>query len=297
MKLGIALSGGGIKSFSQLPVFKKLEADGIAVDAISGTSMGSVIAALVASGTDLKTIETRLIDIEEQFTKNRTFWIPSHKLLPFSKERIEGGFVDGEVLQNKLQEVFDEIGIDHISDVKIPLAIPSVDIVTGKLVVFVSHPELFTNPDPDWIVISDVKLSLAVRASCSFPIVISAVNYGDYKLIDGGVLINLPLPLLDAYNVSKKIAVTMHSVPKMKEPLKLTNTITRILEIQRVEMDKLWIKDADVVINIPLDQIQIFDIGKGNLTIEAGQRALDAKDDKVFQDLTRQRWYEKILKK
>lgn len=297
MKIGIALSGGGIKSFSQLPVFRKLEEDGIKMDAISGTSMGSVIAAFVAAGVDLDTIQERLIEIEERFFKEKTFILPSHKLLPFSKNRLEGGYVDGALLEAKLQEVFDELGISHISDVKIPLAIPSVDIVSGRLVVFVSHPELFKSPNPDWIIVSDVPLALAVRASCSFPIVISAVHFENYKLVDGGIILNLPLPLLDGYKVAKKIAVTMHSVPKMEEQLRFTNTLTRVLDIQRVEMDKLWIKDADVVINIPLDAVQIFDIGKGTLTIQAGERALAANGEDVFTDLTKKRWFEKILKK
>lgn len=297
MKLGIALSGGGIKSFSQLPVFRKLQEDGITVDAISGTSMGSVIGSLVACGIDLDIIEKGLIEIEEGFVKDKSLYIPSLKHLPFSKERMEGGYVDGEILQNRLQKFFDQFGIDHISDAKIPLAIPAVDIVSGRVVVFVSHPKLYVNPNPEWIVISDVKLSLAIRASCSFPILISAVHFQEYKLIDGGVIINLPLPLLDGYGVNKKIAVTMHSVPKMDEPLKLTNTLTRIYEIQRVEMDKLWLKDADVIINIPLDKVQVFDIGKGNLTIKVGEKALLSNGRDVFSDLTRQRWYDKIIKR
>lgn len=297
MKIGIALSGGGVKSFSQLPVFKKLREDHIALDAISGTSMGSVIASLVACGMDLETIEAKLIGIEKRLAKQKTFLLPSTKLLPFSKERMEGGYVDGALLENMLIEVFQDIGVKHISDVKIPLAINAVDIVSGKQVVFVSHPELFKAPDPNWIIISDVDLSLAVRASCSFPIIIAAVNYNDLKLIDGGVTMNLPLPLLDAYEMDKTIAVTMHSLPVMNETLKLTNTLTRVLDIQRVEMDKVLIKQADVVINIPLDQVQMFDIGKGNITIEAGERAIAASGKDVFTDMTKQSWFDRILKK
>ncbi len=290
MKLGIALSGGGIKSFSQLPVIRKLKEDNLKLSAISGTSMGSVIASLVASGIDIKIIEEKLIEIENRLSKDKTLFLPSFKLLPFSKERLEGGYVDGSLLQGMLQEIFDEFKIKHISDVKIPLAITSVDIVTGKLVVFVSHPKLFLNPDPNWIVISDVDLSLAVRASCSFPIVISAVPYGDYKLIDGGVIMNLPLPLLKNYQVDRTIAVTMHSLPKMQDQLKFTNTLTRVLDIQRVEMDRYIVKDADVVINIPLNEVQIFDVGKGHFTIEAGEKVIKKNDEDIFADILKRRW-------
>ena len=52
-KIGIALSGGGIRAFSQLPILAALHREGVEIDAISGTSMGSVIAALYASGVDI----------------------------------------------------------------------------------------------------------------------------------------------------------------------------------------------------------------------------------------------------
>ena len=68
MKLGIALSGGGIKSFSQLPVIRKLKEDNLKLSAISGTSMGSVIASLVASGIDIKIIEELCKECEKIFS-------------------------------------------------------------------------------------------------------------------------------------------------------------------------------------------------------------------------------------
>lgn len=293
VKVGVALSGGGVKSFSQLPIIRKIKEDEIILSAISGTSMGSVIAALVACGIPLDTIEHKLISIEQKLSKDKTFYMPSHKLLPFSKERLEGGYVDGSLLEQMLQEIFDEYNIKHISDVKLPIAITAVDIMTGKLVVFVSHPEKFVAADPSWIVISDVDLSLAVRASCSFPIVIASVPYLDYKLIDGGVIMNLPVPLLNCYGMEKTIAVTMHDLPRMSEQLKLTNTLTRVLDIQRHEMDKINAKGADVVINIPLSDVQVFDIGKGIVTIEAGEKALKETDEDPFATLFKKRWFER----
>lgn len=297
MKVGVALSGGGVKSLSQLPIIRKMMDEKIDISAISGTSMGSVIAALVATGMDIEIIEKKLMNIEQRMEKERTFLKPSHKLLPFSKERLEGGYVDGLLLESMLQDVFDEVGVKHISDVKIPLAIPAVDMVTGRLVVFVSHPKLFKNMNPEWKVEADVDLAFAVRASCSFPIVISAVNYKHYKLVDGGVIMNLPTPLLKGYGADKTVAVTMHSLPKMSETLKFTNTLTRLLDIQRVELDKIHLKDADIVINVPLDKIQIFDIGKGSKTIEAGVDAIENAGPDVFKDIFKVPWYDRFFNK
>ena len=62
MKIGLALSGGGIKSLAQLPIIKTMLDENIEIDFISGTSMGSTIAALVASGIDILDIYQIILD-------------------------------------------------------------------------------------------------------------------------------------------------------------------------------------------------------------------------------------------
>ena len=296
-KIGVALSGGGIRSFSQLPIMRAIEEDGIIISALSGTSMGSVIAGLLACGLSADEVSEIVLRLEGTLTERRTFRRFSKKLNPFNKEKVLGGYVDGVELEELLIEVLEPLGIKMISDVKIPLAIPAVDLITGKTIVFVSHPELFKSLEDEWIVETDVTLSLAIRASCSFPFVIGSVEFGDYKLVDGGLTMNLPVPLLDGYKVDKTIGVTMHTDSDFSGDFSVIPLATRVMDIMRIQTDKSILEHTDVILNVPLDTIQIFDIGKGRATIEAGQRIINEKRSALSKIIYKEPWYKTIFKK
>src|SRR5690554_916264 len=244
---GIALSGGGIKSYAQLPILKAFQEEGIVFDVVSGTSMGSAIAAIYALGMDVNKMIELALEIEARLVKTKLFIKPSPKILPFSKEKIHGGYVDGFVIEDIFKEVLGDI---HLRDVKIPLAIPSVDLITGKIIVFVSHPEQFTS-NPEWVVISDISLAKAVRASCSFPLVIAGCELDDYLLVDGGIKMNLPSLLLKAYNVDHISAVTMTSEAKFEAIDSLSAISNRIYDLTVDSYNQLMLDHIDLLLNVP----------------------------------------------
>ena len=297
IKIGVALSGGGIKSFSQLPFLKKLKEDGIRIDMISGTSMGAVVAGLYACGIELDEIKEIILKVESEMMTKKVFRRPSVKLLPFAKEKISGGFVDGSFLESLLVDILRKYDIKKLTDVKIPLAIPAVDIITGDLVMFVSHPHLFDKGHREWDVISDVSLAKAITASCSFPMVISAMPLNKMMLVDGGVRMNLPTTPLKAYHADKIIAITMHSSLKNQEVSGIMQTATRLMDIMRMEMDEVYLLDADIQLNVPLDEVQIFDIGKGEQTLEIGSKVALESNPKIQKLFEKTPWYKKILRR
>lgn len=279
MKLGVALSGGGIKSFSQIPVLRALEKETMDVSFISGTSMGSAIAALYASGIRALELKRLALEIEDKMLMSHVFSIPSPKVLPFVKDRIHGGYVDGLVLEEIMESILVSKGVEHISDVRIPIAIPSVDLKSGKTVVFVSHPELFKG-DPSWIVESDISLAKAVRASCSFPLVIAPLEHKEYILADGGIAMNLPMEVLKAYGPDTTLGVTMNigdGFDDWKSTMALGN---RIYDLMVASYSSLVSKDVDLIINVPVGEIWVFDLGKGADVIDEGRRVvLDSIED------------------
>lgn len=293
-KVGIALSGGGIKSISQIPVIKALQDENIPIDAISGTSMGAVIASLVAVGLTADQLNDTVLSLERHIAERKIFSRPSPKILPFYKDKLIAGYVDGQELEDVLQEEFNKYGIMNISDVTIPLAIPAVDLNTGKIVCFVSHPEKLKFIDEDWIIVSDIPLAKAVRASCSFPFVIAALEYNDFVLVDGGVRMNLPLELIESYGVQKTIAVTMHSDESFNNYGSLMGVATRVMDLMRIEDDYHILKKADIHINVPLDDVWVFEIGKGKTTIDRAQSivAEHHNDFKLLQE--KQTMWERI---
>lgn len=265
--INLALAGGGLKSYAQIGVLYELEKQNIQINAVSGTSMGSCIAALVALDLDAKTIEKEMLEMEAFFQENRIFYKPSLKILPFTDDKIEGGYIDGLIIEQKLEALFAKYGATSIQDVKKPLAITAVDLTTGDLVVFVSDKKHYKSVDKKHKVDSDITLAKAVRASSSIPFVFSHVTYKDYTLVDGGVRLNVPLPLLRGYSNHKTLAVT---TKKEIEPLEKTNLFSLALQVYNInsnEFDLYIAKEADFYMNIPLGRLQ-FSVGKGKEIIE-----------------------------
>lgn len=295
---GLALSGGGIKSFAQLPVIQAIEHEGIELDAIAGTSMGSVIAALYATGMSSSELMDVVLELEEEVEDLKLFQRNPIRIISKFADRFSSGLVDGQIFEDMLQKYLDRYNVQYMSDVKIPLAIPAVDMITGKIIVFVSHPERFTALEEHWEVISDVTLAKAVRASCSFPFAIDACPLGEYQLTDGGVRMNLPSPLLRAYGMDEVIAVTMHNEAHYDQIDSFTGLANRMMELMRQEHDLHVVKeDVDVLINVPLQGVWVFEVGKGRYTIEMGERAVNEKMSEL-QDFNRKKsWFEKLLKR
>ncbi len=296
-KIGLALSGGGVKSFSQLPILKALDSEGINIDAISGTSMGSVLAAFMAVGMPVDELIDVALELEKEVQEMKIFSRPFLKLISVAKDRESSGFVDGIIFEELMNKYLEKYNVENIRDVKIPLAIPAVDIITGKVIVFVSHPEEFKSLDENWVVISDVSLAKAVRASCSFPFVIDACPLEDYHLTDGGVRMNLPLPLIEAYGVDQSIAVTMHSESDFEDFDSFFALANRITELGRIEQDKHLLKEADVVINVPLDGVWVFEVGKGKYTMDAGLKVVEGKIDALSELKHEKTWIEKLFER
>ncbi|UPU38353.1 patatin-like phospholipase family protein [Erysipelothrix sp. Poltava] len=90
-KIGLALSGGGVKSISQLPVIRALSEEGIKIDMVSGTSMGSVIAALVACGLSSDELTEIVLKLERNIKEKHIFSKPSLKPSSFFKRKTYGG--------------------------------------------------------------------------------------------------------------------------------------------------------------------------------------------------------------
>lgn len=295
MKVGLALSGGGIKSYAQLPIIKTMDEIKLKIDVVSGTSMGSAIAALVASGVDVNEMYDLALGIEEKLIQSKLFMKPSHKVLPFAKDKLIGGYVDGEILEDIFEDVLKRYGVYHLSDVKIPIAIPSVDLKSGKVVVFVSHPELF-DADPAWDVISDVTLAKAVRASCSFPLVISALEYRDYLLVDGGVKMNLPSLLLKAYNTKDIIAVTMTTGAGFEEVDSFMAIANRIYDLMIESYDDTMEGHVDLMINVPVGDVWVFELGEGKRVIDEGEVVAKRVREKLHEFKEKPLLIEKIFR-
>lgn len=183
--VGLALGAGAARGLAHIGVIRVLERAGIAVDMVSGSSMGSLVAAAWAIGKSADEME----QIALQIRSKRAFLKLLDPVFPGS------GFIRGLRVQNFLHQIVDGLSF---ADTLIPLKIVATDLNTLSEVVFESG-----------------KLIDAIRASISIPGVFRPVSNNGHALIDGGITDPVPVNVLARAGVSKIIAV--NTIPNTAE--------------------------------------------------------------------------------
>lgn len=191
MKLGLSLAGGGIKGFAHIGAIKALEEAGIYFDYISGTSSGSIVAMLYASGYSTDEI----YDIFRANVKKITY-VDFENIRRIVKRFFAGeglridGLNSGGVIKKLVDEYCLKKGITNIKQIRMPIVIPAVNLCTEELYVFSNN--IIQNRGRDIKYVNSVSVGTAVQASCSYPGIFSPCRYGENLLVDGGIAENLP---------------------------------------------------------------------------------------------------------
>ena len=177
-KIGLALGGGGARGLAHIGVLKVFERHGIPIDLIAGTSMGGLVGALYASGVKPEDME------KEMVRRGRvTEWV---KLVDFTIST--RGIVKGARIYDHLAML---LGKDlTFDDLRLPLSVVSTDLRSGREVV-----------------LQQGKIVDAVRATISIPLVFLPVERDGMKLVDGGVVNNVPVSVARQMGAQKVIAV------------------------------------------------------------------------------------------
>lgn len=187
-KVGLALSGGGARGLAHIGILKVLVESGIPIDCISGTSMGGVIAAAFACGLPIQAIEDKALKLSQMRELV--------KLIDLSPRR--RGLLEGNRVRDYLTEFFLDRNFENLA---IPLAIPAVDLVQSKEIIFTKG-----------------LILPAVLATIAVPGMFKPVEIGEYRLIDGGVLNNLPVDLARKLGAEIVIAIDVQFDPFHEKP-------------------------------------------------------------------------------
>ncbi|NVO11443.1 MAG: patatin-like phospholipase family protein [Bacteroidales bacterium] len=189
-KVGLCLSGGGAKGLAHIGLLKLIDSLGIKVDYITGTSMGSIIGGLYASGYTGKQIDSIAHSADWDMLLNQ--YVPMNQIcmdekdeykkyigeLPISKGHIQvTGIIEGQELLTFLTRLTRHV--NHIRDFKdlpIPFRCIGVDIV---------------NIQP--VILDHGSLAIAMRASMAIPTVFKPVKVEGKLLVDGGVMVTFPV--------------------------------------------------------------------------------------------------------
>lgn len=269
MRLGLVLSGGGIRGIAHAGVLKALEEYDIKVDIIGGTSSGSLVASLYAMGYSPYYIYT-LFDMysKDIVNINSAPIINGIGNFVMSKRVKLSGLKTGDNIEKIFDEMANRKGIKKISDIKMPIAIPSVDVSDSKEYIFSNFRPQDTNN-----YITNISVGKAVRASSSFPVVFSPCEFEEHKFLDGGTLNNTPVKPVKELGADKIIAVNF-SADKIDEKSDIMDIVMKTLDIMGNKISEEGLKEADYVLTVPSDKTGLLDVQKIKKCYNFGYQAV-----------------------
>ena len=281
MKLGIALSGGGIRGIAHAGVLKALEDNNIKVDIIGGTSSGSIIAAYYAMGYSPYYIYVMFKKYAKQMTlfkmKNILLWFKDN---PFILSKKINGLRNGE----RIEELFDKEAfnkkITNISQIKMPLVIPTVDISKSKEYIFTNN--IPKNELDESKYITDISIGKALRSSSSFPAVFTPCRVRSHLFLDGGILDNIPVTEVKKQGADKVICVKFDS-EKVDRNSNIMDIIMKTIDIMGNKISEENIEKSDLVLTVYTDKTGLLDVNKLDKCFRYGYDTVIQNLDKIKQ--------------
>ncbi len=239
LKIGLALGGGAAKGFAHIGAIKMLEANGIRADVVAGTSAGSVVGAMYASGMDAFQMQQRAAALDESSLRDVRLF--------------SGGLVQGQALQDYVNR---EVGGKPIERLARPFAAVATRLDTGDRVVFVRG-----------------NTGQAVRASSSVPGVFEPTRIGERSYVDGGVVSPVPVDAARQLGADLVIAVDISSKAGGTTPTALAGIVNQSITIMGQTLGRQELARADVVIRPQVNDIGPVSFEQRNAAILEGERA------------------------
>jgi NTE family protein len=238
-RIGLALGGGAARGFAHIGVIQVLEENGIQPDLVVGTSAGSLVAALYASGKN-GTVLGHLADGMDE-TAFTDWSFPGR------------GLLRGEALARYVR---DQTAGRLIEQMPRPLGIVATDLDNGQ-------PILFQRGDA----------GMAVRASSAVPAVFQPVRIGTREYVDGGLVSPVPVRFARQMGAEVIIAVDISAAPEgapTGDPMRM---LLQTFAIMGRSINNFELREADVVMRPKLNGVGSADFTARKRSIQAGRDA------------------------
>lgn len=283
MKIGIALSGGGIRGIAHAGVLQALENNGIPIDIIGGTSAGSMIGSLYAMGYSPEEIYILFRKNARKIIGANTYPIISGIRSFMNKEIANiNGFKNGKNIEEIYDTLAKEKKIETIGQIKMPIVIPSVDIMNSKEYVFTNKvPEEAQDKEQ---YITNISVGKAVRASSSFPAVFNLCNIEKHAFMDGGALDNVPVNEVKKQGADRVIAVKFDA-DEINENSNIMDIVMKTVDIMGNKIAEENLENSDYVLNVYTDKVGLLDIEKLDKCFEYGYEAVIKNLEEIKQIL------------
>lgn len=285
MKLGLALSGGGIRGAVHIGVLKAFEENNIKIDVIGGTSSGSLVAVLYAMGYS----PIHIYELFKRYGKTITN-IGTGTVLNgvggyiVNKKISISGINDGKAIEEIYNQFAKKKNIYKMSDLKMPVVIPTIDIKDGKEYVFTSRSTDFKGYGK---YITDISVGEAVRASSSFPAFFCPYEYKNHIFLDGGTIDNIPVKEVIECGADKVIAVKFEPI-NIGNNSNMMDIILKTIDIMGNKIIENDIEKSDFILEVPTeDDIGFLDSNQIEKCYECGYKMANEKIKQIHKILSK----------
>jgi NTE family protein len=279
-KLGIAFGGGGARGAAHVGILIELNRLGIKPDLVTGTSIGGLVGAMVASGTSTDDMAAFF----EEVSLTHLYALPTN--IPALSHN------------SKLKRIIKEtIQTETFADLKLPLAVVTVDLISRKEMI-----------------LDEGDLLSAVLATMSIPVLLPPIERDGLVLIDGGILNNVPFDIARARGATYVIAIDLTNtapfgasddendeaygpITMLERALAMTrrrrtwqilSTTTDIISSRSLSA-RLAISQPELIIQPNMGTMGLFDFHRWQEGIDRGRQAvLDVEDELVALKSQRQ---------
>jgi len=241
-RIGLALGGGAARGFAHVGVIQVLEESGLKPALLAGTSAGSLVAALYASGRNGTQLQQIALEMDEAAFTDWTLPL-------FSR-----GMLRGEALARYVNT---QTGNRLIENMPVPLGIVATDLSTGLGI-------LFQRGDT----------GMAVRASSAVPAVFLPVKIGGHEYVDGGLVSPVPVRYARQMGAEVVIAVDISAAPEGNPSGDAVQVLLQTFAIMGKSINSWELKEADVVVRPALAGVGGADFSVRRRAIESGRLAM-----------------------
>jgi NTE family protein len=248
--IALALGSGGSRGFAHIGVIKALEANGIHVDIVAGTSAGSVVGALYAGGYNGGEIERIALDLDQDRLRDTDL----------SKR----GYIRGEQLQDFINRELHNRSIEQLDK---PFIAVATQLDTGDEAAF-----------------NRGNTGKAVRASSSIPGVYYPVQIGEHEYVDGDLMSPVPVSVARAMGADIVIAVDISQQPQdQRYPQDIIDILKQSLRIMRQSVLAHQIESAQIVIRPDIGKTPEINADNKLRLIKDGEDAANAMMPQILE--------------
>ncbi len=251
--IALALGGGGAKGFAHIGVIKVLESHGIRPKIVTGTSAGSFVGSLYASGKTPFQLQELALKLDEKDLRDLTI----------SKQ----GFVIGQKLQDYVNQQVNRVPMERFP---IKFAAIATRLDNGQKTVFTRG-----------------NTGQAVRASCSIPNVFIPTTIGTIRYVDGGLVSPIPVETARDLGADLVIAIDISARPKAGEATGVWGLLDQTINIMGMQGISRELAQADIVIQPNISGLAALDLTQRHQTILEGERAAQQQLRQIDQAIAR----------